>query len=222
MGKRSDFEKNPRDWYRTPVEAVEPLIPFLPERFSYAEPNAGDGALIDAIRQLNREAECVYAGDIEPQREGIVKKNTLDITEDDVKNAQMFIANPPWSRDKKSDYILHKMIHHLCHIRPTWMLFDSDWLWTKQATPFMQDYLVCTVAVGRVKWIPDSKMTGKDNCQWSLFRKDARDCTHAPFIFGRGIGPASATMESIYQPYLNTDDQYNHKGNYDAQLYVYQ
>jgi len=23
--------------------------------------------------------------------------------------------------------------------------------------------------VGRVKWIPDSKMTGKDNCAWYLF-----------------------------------------------------
>ena len=31
------------------------------------------------------------------------------------------------------------------------------------------DWLVKIVSVGRVKWIPDSKMTGKDNCCWYLF-----------------------------------------------------
>lgn len=28
---------------------------------------------------------------------------------------------------------------------------------------------VKVVSVGRVKWIEDSKMTGKDNCAWYLF-----------------------------------------------------
>lgn len=211
MGKRSDFEKNQRDWYRTPVEAVKPLMPFLPKDFFYAEPNAGDGALCDAIHQLNPNAKCVYAGDIEPQREDIIRKNTLKIEKSDIADAQMFIANPPWSRDKKSDYILHRMIHHLCHLLPTWMLFDADWLWTKQATPYMESYLVCSVAVGRVKWIPDSKMTGKDNCQWSLFRRDARDITEAPLIFGRDVPPSVGSMSYIYTPYLNTMDQHTYK-----------
>jgi hypothetical protein len=29
--------------------------------------------------------------------------------------------------------------------------------------------LRAVVSVGRVKWIPDSKMTGKDNCAWYHF-----------------------------------------------------
>jgi hypothetical protein len=46
------------------------------------------------------------------------------------------------------------------------------------------------VSVGRVKWIPDSKMTGKDNCCWYLF--DQADDAPAQFI-GRAAGsPASA------------------------------
>jgi hypothetical protein len=49
MGKRSDFARKKRDFYPTPVSAVEPLIPHLPERFSYIEPCSGDGALIRAL-----------------------------------------------------------------------------------------------------------------------------------------------------------------------------
>ena len=45
MGKRSDFERKPRDFYPTPMEAVKPLIPHMPRKFTFAEPCAGDGAL---------------------------------------------------------------------------------------------------------------------------------------------------------------------------------
>ena len=49
MGKRSDFERKPRDFYPTPIEAVEPLLPHLPEGFTFAEPCAGNGALIEHL-----------------------------------------------------------------------------------------------------------------------------------------------------------------------------
>ena len=45
MGKRSNFERIERDFYPTPFEAVEPLIPHLPDKFTFAEPCAGDGSL---------------------------------------------------------------------------------------------------------------------------------------------------------------------------------
>jgi hypothetical protein len=73
------------------------------------------------------------------------------------------ITNPPWDRK-----ILHPMITLFSALRPTWLLFDADWMHTKQSTEF-QPYLRKIVSVGRVKWIPDSKMTGKDNCAWYLF-----------------------------------------------------
>ena len=40
MGKRSDFERKPRDFYPTPFAAVEPLIQHLPQGFAFAEPCA--------------------------------------------------------------------------------------------------------------------------------------------------------------------------------------
>ena len=38
-------------------------------------------------------------------------------------------------------------------------------------------------SVGRVKWIPDSKMTGKDNCAWHLF--DRPSANDAARFYGR-------------------------------------
>jgi hypothetical protein len=55
---------------------------------------------------------------------------------------------------------------------PTWLLFDADWKHTKQAIPYLSR--LCTiVSVGRVRWIPGTPYTGKDNCCWYLFDRSA-------------------------------------------------
>ena len=51
MGKRSNFERIERDFYPTPFEAVEPLIPHLPDKFTFAEPCAGNGILIEYLQK---------------------------------------------------------------------------------------------------------------------------------------------------------------------------
>ena len=45
VGKRSNFERKPRDYYPTPIDAVIPLIKHLPKKGLFAEPCAGDGRL---------------------------------------------------------------------------------------------------------------------------------------------------------------------------------
>jgi hypothetical protein len=157
MGKRSDFERIPRDFYPTPYEAVIPLLPHL-ERTIFCEPCAGNGAL---VRHLERAGHwCGYACDIEPQAEGI---EVGDATSIEVRSCHAFITNPPWDQTA-----LHPIILNLSRQLPTWLLFDADWMHTKQSAAFMP-FLRRIVSVGRVKWIPDSKMTGKDNCCWYLF-----------------------------------------------------
>jgi len=173
MGKRSDFARRERDFYPTPVAAVEPLIPHLPEQFTYIEPCFGDGALIRALSSFEGVAHggrfcptLEYASDIElpPTRHGLraYVKDALAIEEADA-DVDFFITNPPWARP-----ILHRLILHLSEIRPTWLLFDADWMHTKQAAIYLQ-YCRKIVSVGRVKWIPDSPHTGKDNACWFLF-----------------------------------------------------
>ena len=62
MGKRSNFERIPRDFYATPAAAVPPLIPHLNGIRSFAEPCCGDGALVRHLESFG--LRCVYAGDI--------------------------------------------------------------------------------------------------------------------------------------------------------------
>ena len=153
MGKRSNFERREADFYPTPRAAVVPLIPYLRCIRSFAEPCAGNGALVRHLEEF--ALRCVYAGDI---RSG---QDALGL--DDYGEIDAIITNPPWSRD-----LMHRLIAHFLPIAPTWLLLDADWAHTKQAAPFL---LFCSdiVAIGRVKWIEGSKHTGKDNCAWYRF-----------------------------------------------------
>ena len=53
MGKRSDFERKPRDFYPTPIEAVYPLLDHLEGNVIFAEPCAGDRRLSDHLESLD-------------------------------------------------------------------------------------------------------------------------------------------------------------------------
>lgn len=159
MGKRSDFERNPRDFYVTPYEAVRPLKLHIEKGSTFIEPCAGDGALINHLEKYE-DLKCDYACDIEPQRKDILKQDALDI---ELCYADYIITNPPWSRN-----ILHPMIDHFRKLAPTWLIFDADWMFTKQAAPYLP-YCQKIVSVGRVKWFPDSDNTGKENAAWYLF-----------------------------------------------------
>ena len=158
MGKRSDFERKPRDFYPTPIEALKPLLEHLPVDFLSAEPCAGNGALLE---HLETKGICMWASDIEPQADGIHKNDYSEIGYNELVESEYVITNPPWDRK-----ILHPMIQYFAPRIRTWLLFDADWMHTKQSVPYMN---MCSkiVSVGRIKWF--GNMTGKDNCAWYLF-----------------------------------------------------
>ena len=166
MGKRSTFARRPQDAYDTPREAVLPLLPHLPERCRYVEPCAGAGQLMAVLESAGHRT--VDAFDIRPRGDRIRLKCALK-AENSLCDGDLIITNPPWTRT-----ILHPMIEHFRALRPTWLLFDADWMHTRQAAPFLP-YCHTIISIGRVKWIPDSPFTGKDNAAWFGFGRDEAD-----------------------------------------------
>lgn len=169
MGKRSSFDR--RQDYATPLHALKPALPFFQAEGirTFAEPCCGAGDLVHLLEDVGG-MRCVYAGDI---KDG---QDALD--EFDFGGADAIITNPPWRVD-----LLHPLISHFLDVgKPTWLLFYSDWAFTRQAVPFLR-FCSTIVAVGRVKWIPGSKHTGKDNASW--YRFEGRHRAGARF-YGHG------------------------------------
>jgi len=164
MGKRSSFARVERDYYPTPIEAVKPLIDHLPYNFDYVEPCAGDGRLADHIGELTDGAgECLFMSDIEPRDRRVSQVDAMELDLGDPSVVDFVITNPPWDRK-----FLHPFIERYTFLAPTWLLFDADWMHTKQSAMYMT-YCRKVISVGRVKWIEGSKSVGKDNCCWYLF-----------------------------------------------------
>jgi len=156
MGKRSSFERRAADFYPTPAKAVAPLVPYLRGIRTFAEPCCGDG---DLVRHLESHGlRCAYQGDLRTGQDALAIDSYGDI--------DAIITNPPYTRD-----LMHKLIVHFGRILPTWLLLDQDWVSTLQAVPYLA-HCSDVVTIGRVKWIADSKHSGKDNHAW--FRFDAR------------------------------------------------
>jgi hypothetical protein len=62
MGKRSNFDRREADVYPTQRAAMLPLIRHLRGIHTFAEPCAGDGALVRHLESFG--LRCVYAGDM--------------------------------------------------------------------------------------------------------------------------------------------------------------
>ena len=158
MSKRSDFARIPRDLYNTPAKAVEPLLRILKPKTLFVEPCYGVGALRGALTARGH----LFCGGFDLP---------IDAREHNyrMKSPEFFITNPPyWG--KPND--LHPLIENLSNQAPTWLLMSADWLFNQSSGPLTKR-LRRIVAVGRVKWIPDSPYVGKDNAAWLLFERQA-------------------------------------------------
>ena len=164
MGKRSNFERNPRDFYATPYSAVLSLLPHLPLQTKFIEPCAGDGRLVRHIESSGGH-KCVYACDIEPQAPGIDTQDVL-LSAFKLPPCQMVITNPVWRRPA-----LHAMIEKFRKHAPTWLLIDAGWMFTKQAKEHLP-FCSKIVTVGRVIWIEGTKQSGMEDCAWYQFGKE--------------------------------------------------
>lgn len=159
MGKRSDFERKPKDAYQTiDKRAFSPLVPHI-RNGRYAEPCLGGGKLVEGFAAVMPGLRCTYSADIDTGECAITGTGLLDRRQE----YDYIITNPPWKRP-----ILHAMIDRFASIAPTFLLFDANWMFTKQARPYLEKcYKVVTV--GRLIWEPGTTMSGKDDAAWFCF-----------------------------------------------------
>jgi hypothetical protein len=154
MGKRSSFERIPRDFYPTPQAAVPPLLPHLRGVRSFAESCCGDGALV-----LWKQTGCTVSMRA-TSRPGKLR-------------SLLRVTARWWTRS---------LLIHLTHapscmrsspIFNASLLIDLDWAATKQAAPYL---VSCTniVSVGRLCLFPETKTAGKQNFGWFPFERAAR------------------------------------------------
>lgn len=174
MSKRSDFKRRKNDEYDTPVKGMTPLLPYLKKGTKFIEPFAGKGNMVDFFEGYGHQ--CVGAFDIEPRREDITEMDVFDMHPHQFLGCDVILSNPPWTRK-----ILHPVIDMLASIKPTILLFDADWAFTLQAAPYLE-YCEKIVALPRLKWIEDSKYSGKDNCAYYFFDKEFKGQTQ---FYGR-------------------------------------
>jgi hypothetical protein len=168
MGKRSTFKRVARDLYNTPAEAVRPLLGWLQRGTPFIEPCYGEGALRRALEAAGHHFRGGF--DLPFDARGYSYG---------VQQGEIFITNPPyWGQPDD----LHPLILNLSNQAPTWLLMSSDWLFNQSSGELAAKRLRRIVAVGRVKWIPGSKYTGKENAAWLLFYKHGRRAT----FVGRG------------------------------------
>lgn len=152
---------HPHDFVATPEKAVLSLVPHLPLGLKYFAPCYGDG---DLVRALNKHTmtECVGWSELRPTQWS-VPKDAATLTSGDINGAEAFIENPPWSV-----HLLHPILDNLLRLRPVWFLLYADWLFTRQAVPYLP-YIRRVVTMPRQIWIPGTKDTGTANCCWIHF-----------------------------------------------------
>lgn len=173
MGKRSDFKKRKNDKYYSPIKAMEPLLPYLLPKSTFIEPCAGSGDMVDFFESHGHK--CIDYFDIEPTRKDVKEYDAFDYPVGGYVAADFIISNPPWTRSKESGYLMNSLIDLWASIRPTWLLFDASWANNKTSAIYIEKYCEKIVPIGRVKWIEDSKYSGKDDVCWYLMDVDKKN-----------------------------------------------
>jgi len=176
MAKRKiqTFERNKRDFYPTPPEAVTPLINFI-EPLKFVEPCAGDGALRNTL--VDAGFKCTRASDIEPRGPKITEQDALALTEKQVASADAIITNPPF----KQKWLAPMLTHWLTLGKPVILLLPSDVLVNIWFAPFAP-HVTAIKPIGRVRWIPDSTQMSMENFAWVALDPKPLD---TPFIHPR-------------------------------------
>ena len=171
MGKYTEgYARVSKDRYITPRSAITRLDRYFDlSGIRYIEPCFAEGSIQSHLAASG--ALCAYASGLEPEVAGVEAVDALGEGEQGYERAarvaDVILTNPPWDRA-----LLHPMIARFSDAAPSLLLFDSNWINTKQAGVF-QDRLVAVFQAGRHRWFEgqdgDKGMSPKEDTSWYLF-----------------------------------------------------
>lgn len=165
--RRQGLKPRERDDWATPYRATVPLFKVLEPCTLFADPCCGRGELIEHVESDGHI--CTLASDL-LQADARTARYAID-------HRTVFVTNPPW----RQRFEPNKIIENLSNQRALWALIPSDWLFNLRVAPLLPR-LRKVVAVGRVKWVPNSPHSGFENSCWCLFDKPRPDA-HATVRF---------------------------------------
>lgn len=183
--RRLGLPRRERDNYPTPFKAVEPLLPHLRPRTRFIEPCAGAGFLVEHLVRAGHMCVAHFDDDAETKHYRELGPGVIAIT------------NPPPDRGP-----MHAIIENLSNQAPTWLLVDSDWLFTQQAVPYLpriQDVVV----IGRMRMIEGTKYAGFDNYCWIRFGRPCPSGQAQFRLFGQLAAGRSRKTTAVLPITLN-------------------
>ena len=155
----SRFPRRKNDFYATwDTRATPPLLPHLHPATRFIEPCAGAGDLTAQLRAAGHV--CTEQTDINPQAPDIEQADAAT-RQYDVSNGEIFITNPPWTRQ-----ILQPMLLNWLKQAPVWILIDAGFPYNKRTDERIKNCLARQVPVGRLKWIRNSPHDSSKNTVW--------------------------------------------------------
>lgn len=166
MSKRSNFEKRPRDYYATvDNRAGDALAPFIQDVKYFAEPFAGNGALIYQLQERHGKY-CMWKSDLLPQPDisfglTIHQMDYTDVSERCIYNSDVLITNPPFTKE-----LFHGAIEHFTPMIDCWWLMQADWIFNLGSVKLLDKYVTDIITIGRLKWFLDSPHSSTDNFVW--------------------------------------------------------
>lgn len=170
MSKRQNKTKKiDKDFYPTPYKATLPLTKLIDTNFTFVEPCAGDGRLVEHLEKQG--AKCLAAYDIEPRRDWVLPLDAREFWYGELHDADYIITNPPWTNTKEGGYLLNTLIETFAELAPTWLLFYSDWANNVSSSELLTKYCEKILPIGRVSWF-ENGVGGFDNCSWYFFDKN--------------------------------------------------
>ena len=145
MGKRSDYDKVPRDKYYTIDRNAVPdsFLEYI-SGHTYAEPCYGGGDLEGLIGDM---AGCKWRSDLDPDPDvPVLRKDATTLTRKDLSECDLIVTNPPFTWE-----LLQPLLDHLPTLTQTWLLLPANIMHNKRMAPYMEK---CNwvVSVGRLYW----------------------------------------------------------------------